>query len=272
MWTLCGSQKPHKQRGSLALFWVWHDDFSRSLQQVRCSHLFRLIHTRVWYGKQTYDGSLGEKFLAHLQLKRNLSPTQFSSAQHIFHGAHLSCFWESVCLCLLLGQHSGRNVTSAFMWDWVPPCHWETSLLLPSEHSSFVMRPAVLVFIPPLPLSWSNIYSPLIDLCARFTALWPHQPSEAQTLAFLKDFFGVPAVSAVIEIHKYVSHKACSNIFSRFRTTYVLYPVFLPSVSHALKHKYAPFLLCLESTKVKFIALVNSWKSQLMACTPGQLF
>lgn len=109
MWTLCGSQKPHKQGGSLALFWVWHVDFIRSLQQVRCSHLFRLIHTRVWCGKQTYDGSLGEKFLAHLQLKRNFSPTWLSSAQHIFHGAHLSSFWESVHLCLLLGQHSGKQ-------------------------------------------------------------------------------------------------------------------------------------------------------------------
>lgn len=246
---------------------MWHNDFIRSLQQVRCSQLFRLIHTRVWCGKQTSDWSPGEKSLAHLQLNRNLSPTWLSSAPHIFHGTLLSCFWEWVNLCLLLGQHSGNNVTCAFMWDRVPPCQWETSLLLPSEHSAFVMRSAVFLF---LPFHYPGvIFTHPLQIYVSDSLLFDPTNLQKHTVASLKDFFGVPAISTVIEIYKYVSHKACSNIFSRFLTSYVLYLVFLPSVSHALKHKYAPFLLCLESTKVKFIALVNGWESQLMACIPG---
>lgn len=80
---LCGSQNQHEQGGSPALFGVWHTDFIRSLWQFKHSHLFRLIHMGVWCGKLVPDWRPGEKFLAHLQLNRNLpSPCLSSAAQH----------------------------------------------------------------------------------------------------------------------------------------------------------------------------------------------
>lgn len=207
-----------------------------------------LIHTRVGCGKKDFWFEARRKFLAHLQLNRSLPPACLSSAMLIFHGMLPHCFWElvSCAWCLVSAQDTKSPLLCG-----------RTCVLLCDVEFHFVSGRHYCFCLLSILLSWwgqqfwflfipsnhpgINFYFPFICFHVRFTSFWSHQHSEVHTVAFFKYFSGVSAIYYVIEIHKYVSHEACSNVFSRLLATYILYSAFVICLPLPLNINMLPF-------------------------------